>query len=553
MSDGSTETSPHRGRLAALITAAVLVLIALAAYATLAFNVVTNAPLSNDEAQYLIRALWYENGTYRPYTTGDTSWLMPLYYRFAGAWIDLTGPDIAPLRWLSVTCGAVCAALMFTLTRKLTANTLAASAAAAIFLVTPSAGYAFATATPAAMVALLHTLALWLLIGAVGRPSLWRPAVFGVLLAVLFMTSRDTALIALALIPLYTIAVGRDRFMQCMTLIIATGAAIAGILWLYPARLTELALWGPLIAPVLDLAGIAPRALVQIDVATTGANMLSPAWPRDGLMQLVDTMLLPLAGALIACLALVALTGRALRVLWVVPIYLIWLVAGETISLLAPCDDCLVGQSAGSALPVAALGAGLSLAMIWRWARGRQLPGAPFVVGGALAVIAVSTFAPGLAMRSEYQFYPAAALRASGSVDMATDASRLGQLLIKDTSAGEQIVALHDVPALPYAIVMARRGISPQLLDPARTYRELTPAVTGARRDTVLAALEGHTLWTSDTLKRWLARGADSLLIETGNSFAEKDDAALLIAANFEAKATTTFAGHEFTLYTRRQ
>ncbi|MDX2222537.1 MAG: hypothetical protein SFV21_07305 [Rhodospirillaceae bacterium] len=536
-------------RAAKLFPAIVLAIGGAAGFGALMYNFVAHAPLGWDEIQNLIRAEWSAAGAVRPYTAADTPWTMPLYRLMLQGWQALAGTDPTWARALSAGLAGLTAVVVAVLTRRISGSLTAAAAAGAMFAVAPGAMFAMSAIAPTAALALLQALALMMVVAALGRPRAWLTVLFALGLAAMFFLGRAAILTVIALAPLYVAAIGRQRLAHVGVIVLTIAAATAGLLAMYPARLAGITMWGPVSAQLLDLVGLAPRALAQIDASTTGPNALNLAWGRDAGAVLVDA-LLPYAGTWVAALSLFVAAGRGVRVLWLAPILLVWLTASSAFALLVDDREAFRAMLAVAAV-VGALGAALTLAMVGRAMRARGWPSAPAIVGGALAVIAANTFAPGLALRPEAQFYPAPALRYPGTGSEAADLRAIQQLLVKETAAGQAIVLIHDAPVLPYAVHMAGRRFPAQSLAPAVAFRTIRADITGARRETVLAAIENHTLWTTETLVRWLARDADMVLAADGSAVLADGPAAETLAANFTAVGTVTVAGQPHTLYKR--
>jgi hypothetical protein len=107
------------------------------------------------------------------------------------------------------------------------------------------------------------------------------------------------------------------------------------------------------------------------------------------------------------------------------------------------------------------------------------------------------------------------------------------------------------LPGVPYAIFLAGHPMPAQSLDLAATHRILIPRLPAARREAVQAAVEDQSLWTDDTMRRWIDRDTDLILYQDDRSV---DLRALrdTIAAHFDAAASTTYRGQTLILYKRK-
>ena len=79
---------------------------------------------------------------------------------------------------------------------------------------------------------------------------------------------------------------------------------------------------------------------------------------------------------------------------------------------------------------------------------------------------------------------------------------------------GEPILLIHDLSALPYAVFRAGHVFPVQNFNPAATHRILRPRLSATTREAVQAAVEAESLWTDDTLRRWLERDYDLVLFQ---------------------------------------
>src|SRR5690349_7448239 len=142
MSEGGSASRELRRRA----PIALLGLSAVAAYGVIAVFTLFNAQTFTAEVSALVRGWWYATGAAVPYGAADMPPDMPLYFYEVGYWQRLLGAGFLSSRLLSIALGAVSGILLFSICRRLTANTLVAAAAAFIFLATPSTSFYFATA-----------------------------------------------------------------------------------------------------------------------------------------------------------------------------------------------------------------------------------------------------------------------------------------------------------------------------------------------------------------------------------------------------------------------
>ena len=376
-----------------LLPRAVLLLGAIGVFGAIAGLTLLKAPISAGEIAYLVKSLWYVGGQVAPYTTTDATGDMPLYFYQLGFWQQLENIGIVPARVLSMGFGVINGLLLFVICRRLTANTLAAAAAVFIFLGTPATAAFFATATPTATVSALHLAAVWVIVANMGRQRPVASVAMGVLCAALYFYRQDMALGIVVLVPLYIAAIGRKRAAHTLILIAAFAVVTAAVLFAFPDKLAHYALRLPVIAPLLERAGLLAPNFTLIDKGSTGVlpTAFVPAY-------IVDGFLLPYSGTLILALGLFILVGGPLRVLWIVPLYFFWLAAAHIFGLREYCAGC-IGAAAPYFSGIGALAAALSLAMLAHRARQNMIPAAPCILIGATLVVALNTFAPMLALR----------------------------------------------------------------------------------------------------------------------------------------------------------
>ena len=185
MSDGGSASQELKRRA----PAALLGVSAIVLYGVIAVFTLFHGQTFPGEVSALIRGWWYALGIARPYAGTDIPTAMPLYFYELGYWQRLVGPGHVAGRTLSIVLGAASGLLLFAICRRLTANTVVAAAAAFIFLATPSTSFFFATATSAATVAMLHLLAIWMIVTSMGKPRAYISVLMGLACAALYFLS----------------------------------------------------------------------------------------------------------------------------------------------------------------------------------------------------------------------------------------------------------------------------------------------------------------------------------------------------------------------------
>ena len=530
---------------------------ALGVFGAIAFLTLTKGPLSAEEANSIVRSLWYAGPAavphVAPYTATDATGQMPLYLHALGYWqrLDSIGPS--PARLLSVGLALVNGVLLFFITRRLTANTLAAAAAVLILLATPATAYAFATATPAALTSALLLLATWLIVGFMGRPNLAVSALMGVLAALLYFTRQNTILAIVMLVPLYIAAIGRKRAVHGAVLVVAAALVTAAILYAFPAKLGDYALRLPVISPLLEKAGLLALNFVIIDHGSTGAVSMAPAFGQFSATEVLDTFVLPYAGTIILALALFKLAGGPLKVLWIAPLLFLGLAIAHILASLGYCQGCMAGYTPTFSA-FGALAAALALAMIAHRARLNGTPAAPAIMVGALAAVAVNAFAPLAAVHAAYKGAPITQIASPSAENR--DIETMARWVAANVPEREPVLVLHSlgnakIPFLPYAVLLSLHPMPAQSIDPPASRRSVNTALSATGREAVQEALEEESLWSDATLARWIDRDFDFIIFQEDRSINQRAQIAA-IGQRFDLAATTVYRGATVYLYKRK-
>ncbi len=544
-------SAPRRSPLAGLLLLGIL-----AVYGILGGQTLLHGQSLPEEISALIRSWWYANGTVQPYTAADATWSMPLYFYQLGFWQKLAGIGPLPGRLLSMAIGAADGILLFLICKRLTANAVASAAAVFIFLATPATVFAFATATPAATIALLHLAGVWLIVAHMGRPQVWASLAMGVLCAALYFYRQDMILAVVVLLPLYIVAVGRaKRWQHAAIAVAALVVTSAGILALFPGKLLDYALRLPVLYPLIEqLGGIDPN-LRLIDRGTSGANPMVFSLARIRFMDVVEGFVLPYSGTIVAALALFVLAGRGLRVLWIPALYFVWLVVSHVLGAPGFCNGCTTSYAPTFA-GIGALAAGLALALLGRSAKDKALPAPVAIISAAVIAVGMNMFMPALAKTPGYHMYPAPLMGETTTVDERADTVALARWIAGLAPRPEPILSIHSLgktrlPALPWAVFLAGHLMPVQSFDPPSTRRIINPRLPAAQREAVQAAIEAESLWTDETLRRWIERDYDLIVFQHDYSL---NQTALLgsITARFDLAGTTRYREQDISLYKRK-
>ncbi len=542
--------SQNQQKLTRTIGAAVLVVLGLAAYGAVAFNTLRNGRTNFEEVGYLIRSWWYTAGTVAPYTNADATWQMPLYFYLAGWWQKLVGIGHHPVRILSAALGLVGAGFLFATCRRLTGNVLASAAGVLVFLATPATAYAFSMATPAALISTLHLAAIYIVVVSLGRPRIPLTIVFALICVTIFFTRQNLFPGFIALCVLYLAAIGRQRRPH-IALLIGAIVFVTGLTLLdFPGGLAAQAARLPLLAPSLSRWGVLPTDFGLIQSGTTGAATVLPEFASLQWTNLLDTLILPYAGLIVLAAAVFFVTGEALRILWIAPLYFFGLIIVHVLASASYCDGCMIGYVPYFA-GVGALSAALALATLASIARQHEMKPGVIIVVGAIVGVALSALGPTLARNAAYRYFPAPQL-VQPRPELELDEVDMLSRWVKETlPVREPILLIHANPALPYAMFLGGATFPVQSIDPDSTKRTIRPRVTGSAREIVQAAVEAQSLWTEETQRRWLTRDYELVLLAQAN---DKDQAATAATLNesFDVVATHPFRGQTLTLFRRK-
>lgn len=527
-------------RWALVLPTAFLVLAGLGAFAAVAYNTALNARLDFDETIYVIKAWWYITGTVTPFGTADSAPVMPVYPYALGAAQTFMGLAAITARWAMVGLGLVNGLLIYLLCRKLTANTLASAAAAAVFLATPATAFSFATATPVALIAFLHIVALWLLVASVGRPALSRTLAMGVVLALLTLTSGDMLIPAVLLALMFIAANGGARLVQGFVLVVTIVLVIGGAVYALPDQFGAYLLAQPVPHLLLGLLGMAPP----------GPSLLADETAARIIGDLIEGTLLPYGGLIILSILLLGQTLRGPRVLWFVPLYFIAALIAVAVFRTSACEAC-AATAPSQVTAMGAVAAALAFGFLQRWRRQQGGTGTPLVVIATLLALALNTFAPVMAERPALHSFPAEMLRQTRPAAEQQEVTALMRVIAENVPGNERVLLLHRLPGLPYAMHMAGRRFPAASLNPMASLRLLPAGLSSAQREATLAAIERSGGWSGETVRRWIERDYDVIVMQDG--VLNLDATTLeLLATRFEIAATPEFRGAKLTFYKRK-
>ncbi len=534
------EPSPKPTRTPGLIPAIILLIAGLGAYAAVASNAIMNGHLDFEEVGFVIKSWWYITGAVEPFGNGDTATMLPGYAYALGALQKFVGLSIVNARIAMVVLGVINGGLLFYLCRKLTANTLAAAAATFIYLGTPAVSYSFSTASPNAFVAFVFLLGIWLLMLSLGRSKPPFTVLMGLVLAVLVLTSSSMWIAAALLAILLVAAVGRAHLMHAAILIATTTALIAGAIYTLPEPFTAYLLHQPPAAFVMNLLGTPP----------VGA----PVWAEWSMMRLaqdaIDGVLFPYSGLIFMCVLMFGLTLSGPYILWVIPYYLAFALIGIVVLRTPGCETCATTTST-QVIALGGFATAVALAFLSRWRRQNQGARSPLMISVATIALALNCFAPALAMQDSMRFFPVEMFKQPRPAAEMQDVTALMRVIGENIPGNETVLLLHKLPGLPYAMHMAGRRFAAVSINPMAELRSVPANLTGAQREATLAMLERNGNWSSETLRRWIERDYDMVVLQEG-LLALDEATSTALNTSFEVITTTDFRGAKLIIYKRK-
>jgi len=497
----------------------------------------------SDEVTYVAKSWWYVRGLVAPYSDADATWYMPLYFYQLGLIQLIFGKGLTIARAASLVLGGCSGALLFAIVRRLTGNPLAAALATLLYLATPATAYYFATATPFASVSCLLLLACWLLVDAHERPASHKSFLFGVALAALFFY-RQNMIAAIAVLAPAHVLLMRTRRMRHASLMTAGAFCVCvSLALLFPAKLWLYAIRLPLVTGILRGLGLlGGNTAIILDNTQTP---LSLDFAPDALLlrDIAGTFLLPYLGTVMLVLvSLLVLKGRE-RWWLLFPAVFVFLTIVHYAGSAGYCRNCIVAYT-NYYVGIGALSAGLLAALVWRT---RGAPAAVLVIAFALVlnVAASATIPAGSPMR----LFPAEMLRQDRAPREAEDMARFAQVIAAVTPPEKPILVLHNLPSLTYAAFSAGRLVQTQSLNIWQSYRDLRPGLGGSERAAVTRALEAESLWSEDSLARWIAHDADVIVYQEAVPAGATQQA---LDRYFDLKARADYRGWNVGIYIRK-
>lgn len=542
-----TSTPRTRETLAVLA----VLMVSYAAYGYGAYDVITNARTWVDEVTYLIKSWRYVTGEATPYSDQDPTWYMPLYFYLLGYWQTVIGVGLESSRLQGAIIGALSGLLVFDIVRRTTGNRLAAALSALVFLTTPTVVFYFSSITPTAAVSFLLTLTIWIIVGGMSRPRLWRAFAVGALLAILYFYRQNMILAAVVLIPIQLLALRNNRWAHLAAIALGLILITALLLFLFPERLAVYALRLPVLTPLLASLNLVTDPLLTIQNNTTSTMALTVSLNKIAWQDVVDGFLLPYAGLVVSAGAVFVLARGSLKILWAAPLVFLFLAVTHYVGSLGYCSTCILPYTASYA-SIGAICAGLTFALIWRSAKREMLPPGVLTLLFCFVIVGLNITASGIATRPEYRFYPAAMLTNPRPLPETVSTQNLAEFIRANTSPDRPLLPIHGMTTIPLAVFYADREFPIQSINMRHSYRTVKRDISDEARAATLTAVTKEGLWTDEVLESWIAETYDTILFQA-DPRNRQSDLLQRIEKDFERSAETGFRGWNIYVYERRE
>ena len=521
----------------------------MAAYAAMSAYGVIYGRTWLDEVTYIVKSYWYVTGAVRPYSDADATWYMPFYFYQLGWAQQVFGQGHITGRVMSSVMGALSGGLVFLICRRLNVSAAVAAGAVALYLLTPTTAYYFATATPIATVAFLLLLAIYIIQTSTGKPRPWVSAGLGVLFAVLYFYRQNMVLAVAVLAPLYLYAIGGRRALNGSVMVLAMAVVSAVVLAIFPEKLALYAIRLPVVTPLLHQLGLLPDTLRIIQEATETRYTLSLDPGRLSWRDPMNGFILPFLGTVVLALAVFAVR-RSERFLLLVPAFFFLLAVTHYLGSAGYCPVCILTYTSYF-VGMGAVAAALAVDVLWR--RGKLWPAVAAGAGALAANMFGTAFeVPNAAgAPSPYRNFPLPLVSLNNGVPDLVVSERLARIVTMTTSPNTRVLVLDDQPALAYAAILAGRTVPVQALNMRQSYRRLRDDLPEAQRAEVIRILEAESLWTDATLLNWLGDDAISAVMHQANAVPLSPEVRLRLEERFRLSANVVVLGRDVGIYTR--
>ena len=488
-------------------------------YAGFGIYAVVQGRTWSDEVTYIAKSWWYVKGLVAPYSDADATWYMPLYFYQLGLTQAVFGYGLIVGRAASLVMGGVSGGVLFACCRKLTKNPIAAALAVLLYLANPTTAYYFATATPLSSVALLFMAAIWLLLVGRERPSVGVSLLLGMVFALLYFYRQNMILAVAVLAPAYLAVVGRRRLLHAGLLAASSTAVSAAILAMFPVKLVDYALRLPGLTPILRKMALLPASFDLILAATVTPLSLAFEPGRISWQDPFNAFLLPYLGTFAAAAALLFM-GRRRDPVWLLfPALFLFLAATHYLGSVGYCATCILTYT-NYFVGAGALAGGLTFAVLWqRFEQAGRQPLDGVLRLCSLAVL-LNVFAPAAVISSDpamaegLRSFPAPMLRQTRPIREGAEMESFARTVDETLPRSKPVLVLHNLPSITYTVASSGRVLPPQNLNLWQSYREVRAGLAPADHLAAVRALEAESLWSDDTLARWIASGYDAVVYQ---------------------------------------
>jgi hypothetical protein len=351
------------------------------------------------------------------------------------------------------------------------------------------------------------------------------------------------------LLPVYILKIRKNRLKHIALVTTGITLVIVSTLIVFSDRLLIYAMRLPLLTPVLSELGFMSNTLYTIENGTTSDLTLSVPLANIDFADILDGFILPYAGLILSALISILLARDKLKVLLIIPGFFLFLSVTHYLGSLGYCSTCILPYTSYYAV-IGAMCFGVSIAILSQ--KNKHKPLQNFIICGSLtiSVIIMNYLSSGLATRTEYKFYPTAMFKNDRPIAEKEETEQLAAFIKKHTDPTSQILPIHNLITIPYAIFLAERSLPPQGINLKHSYRSIKSNLSDIKKERTIKALQYEGLWSDEILEIWLAKTYNTIIFQMdprpqSSRLKEK------IELNFVKTASTGHRGYNVHIYHR--
>jgi hypothetical protein len=139
----------------------------------------------------------------------------------------------------------------------------------------------------------------------------------------------------------------------------------------------------------------------------------------------------------------------------------------------------------------------------------------------------------------------------NGVADLVVN-DRLVPIVARAMPRSGTVLVFDDQPALAYAVFHAGRITPVQSLNMRQSYRRLRDGLSADERARAVATLERESLWTDDSLVRWLEDPHVSVVMHQSSAVPLLPASVALLHENFRLAGHIVVLGRDVAIYQRK-